>query len=57
MTAPEFTTIYEFLYKTVQNTHKGCMVDQASVMDGAVRLYIYERDKFEKRLEKEKRNG
>lgn len=49
MSAPEFTKIYEFLYKTVQNTHKGCMVDQASLMDAAIRLYIYERDKFEDR--------
>lgn len=34
-----FITIYEWLYEVVQRTHKGCMVDQASLMDGAIKLY------------------
>lgn len=33
-----FTSIYEWLYALVQHTHKGCLVDQATVMDGAIRL-------------------
>lgn len=45
-----FIAIYEWLYDVVQHTHKGCMVDQASLMDGAIRLY-------KDTLEREERNG
>lgn len=41
MTAYEqhtFITIYEWLFEVMQRTHKGCMVDQAVLMDGAIRL-------------------
>lgn len=53
MTAPEFGRTYEFVYKTAQRMREGHSPDQAAVMDAAVRLYIYEREKYEKRLKEE----
>ena len=50
MTAPEFGRTYEFVYNTAENMHKGHTPDQAAVMDAAVRLYLYERDKYEEKL-------
>ncbi len=53
MTAPEFGGIYEYLWKQAQRVHPEYAVDQVSLMDAAVRLYIYERSVFEKRLKEE----
>lgn len=57
MTAPEFGRIYEFVYKTVCNNRPGYAPDQVAVIDAAVRLYMYERDKYDERLREEKEIG
>lgn len=53
MTEPDFERTYQYLYKIVTETHKGLIVDQAALMDGAVRIYLDEKERWYKERENE----
>lgn len=40
-----FYDIYERLYDLMQRTHKGCMIDQGTLMQGAVQLFAITTDR------------